>query len=128
MSDGDGSFYHRKDTELFPENVSNQFCIGSCYDQDWKYIEELFDFLQIKSKIRRVVQINKINQKESRSSIIRISHRQSVTILGNYLYKNYEIDKIGFPRKYKTFQDIVNNVDSADVRRELANPKISDIQ
>jgi len=95
LIDGDGCFYYYK-----PKlgSTLRQFALASTYEQDWGYFESLCDELQINYKIKR----NK-NLKSS-SSYLRITNKDGIIKLGEYIYKNY--DNIGLDRKYKKFKTI----------------------
>lgn len=96
-SDGDGCFY--KGLKQY------QYTISSCYKQDWTFIENLYNSISLKFKVYRNERINE-NNKLSRNSSIRISNRNDVIILGDFLYKNYKNDFIGFTRKYNNYLKI----------------------
>ncbi len=91
--DGDGCFYINKKQYLY------QFSIGSTYEQDWSYMELLFNSLNIKYSIHRRI------HKKSKSSIIRITNKKDICTFCKYIYensfpeKNYESNFIGLSRK-----------------------------
>ena len=60
--------------------------------------------LNIKYSIARKQQLQ--NNKVNKFSIIRITNRKGIKILGDYIYQNYENDKIGLQRKYDKFVKI----------------------
>lgn len=91
--DGDGSFYHNAKNNL------NQFLISSTFNQDWNYFSNLCQQLNIKYKITRRNHKNS-NKTISHSSYVRITNIKDITILGNYIYHNFDIDNIGLKRKY----------------------------
>lgn len=98
LFDGDGCFYIGKEG-------ATQASIASSYEQNWKYVETLFDKLNIKfykAKREQRAKNNKINK----SSYVRITKREDIVKFGEYIYQNIEIDKIGFSRKYKKFLKI----------------------
>lgn len=95
LIDGDGCFYYYK-----PKlgSILRQFALASTYEQDWGYFESLCDELQINYKIKR-------NKKlKSSSSYLRITNKNGIIKLGDYIYKDY--DNIGLDRKYKKFKMI----------------------
>lgn len=98
LVDGDGCFYHYK-----PEkgSILRQFALTSTYEQDWTYFECLLDKLEVKYKIKRTI------TKKSSSSVIRITNKNGIRILGDYLYQNFEKDLIGLTRKYNKFKIII---------------------
>lgn len=98
LIDGDGCFYH-----YVPKNGSTlrQFALASTYEQDWGYFEVLCNELNINYKIKR----NK--GKKSSSSYIRITNKNGIQKLGNYIYQNHNNDGIGLARKYEKFKLII---------------------
>jgi len=97
LTDADGSFYYNRKT-----GHTNQFSVYGTYDQDWSYIETLFNQLNINYKISRIL------HKKSKSSMIRITGYKNIQKYGNFLYSSYENDLIGLPRKYKIYTEIID--------------------
>lgn len=99
LIDGDGCFYFYK-----PEKGSTlrQFALTSTYEQDWSYFEELCNGLGVNYKIKRTC-----NTKSS-SSVIRITNKDGINKLGNYIYKDFDIDGLGLKRKYYKFKEMVS--------------------
>ena len=96
LVDGDGCFYYNHEC--------NQFSIVSTYDQDWQFMIDLFDKLGVKKySIKKRKQI-KSNADIHKSSIIRISNIDDIVTFGDFIYQNYESDKIGLARKYDKFK------------------------
>lgn len=95
--DGDGCFYYNE------KNKTRQFYITSSYDQDWAYIENLFNSIGVKQyEIRKIVSKN-----GNRNSYIRIKKYDEIKKIYEYLYPNgYEI---GLIRKYNKCKLIVDN-------------------
>lgn len=88
LIDGDGCWYHSSN----PSNRNRQFSIVSTYDQNWDFMEELCNDLDIRCFIHRVI------GKKGKYSKIEIFRKKHLMILKNYLYpKEYEI---GLFRKY----------------------------
>ena len=100
LIDGDGCFYY-----YIPEKGSTlrQFTLVSTYKQDWSYFESLCGKLNIKYKIKRII------SKKSSSSIIRITNKDGIKKLGNYIYNGKEDDNIGLIRKFIKFKELINN-------------------
>ena len=96
LIDGDGCFYFH--------NNHKEITIASSYNQNWNYILELCNKLNVECKIKKTIQIQ--NNHENRSSVIRIRKFNSIKKFGDYIYKNIENDKIGFNRKYEKFKQI----------------------
>lgn len=97
LVDGDGCFYINKQKGLY------RFSVCSSYDQDWTAFEEILRRLQINWKIERT------QSKSGSYSKIHIFGRERVKKFGDLLYKDYETDKIGLPRKYTKFLEIKNS-------------------
>lgn len=89
--DGDGCFYVSKD------GIQKQCYLAGTYDQDWSWIENIFDKFNIKYITKR-----KIQKKTEKYSVIYIK-RKSIKLLGDFIYKNYNIDNIGLTRKYNKY-------------------------
>ena len=89
-SDGDGNFY-------IGENLY-QYTLSGHYKQDWNFIKNLYENLDIKYTIKQV------NNEKSKSSFVRIVNKNDIDIFGNYIYQNW--DNIGLNRKYKKFLEI----------------------
>jgi len=98
LIDGDGCFYHYR-----PEKGSTlrQFTLASSYEQDWSYFEELCKEKNIKYNIKRTI------GKKSSSSVIRITNKDGILKLGEYIYKDFQEDNIGLVRKYEKYKLII---------------------
>lgn len=95
-SDGDGCFYITQ--------KARHFFIGSTYEQDWSHIESLFDSLNISHyNVQRT--ITKLKHKDSR---IRVSSKDSVIKIANYLYQS-RLD-LGLKRKYEKVKGLMLDV------------------
>ncbi len=99
LIDGDGCFYYYK-----PEigSTLRQFALTSTYEQDWEYFETLCKKLNIKYSIKKT-----INSKSSSSSI-RITNKDGIKRLGEFIYNNFNEDKIGLVRKYIKYTQIIS--------------------
>lgn len=96
--DGDGCFYYKKQ-----KNTSmKQLTIASTIHQDWSYIENLYKSLGVKYSIYRR------GTEKSSYSVIRVTNKDGIEKIGNYIYSNYPNDNIGLSRKYEKFQLISN--------------------
>lgn len=93
LIDGDGCFYMNK------KQYTYQFILVSTYEQDWSYMVELCEKLNI-SKYR----IDHNKNKKGKSSSFRICRRDDIKILGEYIYKDY--DEIGLKRKYNKYKEL----------------------
>lgn len=95
LIDGDGCFYH-----YVPNHGSTlrQFALASTYEQDWSYFEGLCDELGITYKIIRT------KGKKSSSSCVRITNKDGINKLGDYIYQNFIGDNIGLNRKYQKYK------------------------
>ena len=88
----------------------------SCYasqhkpeaNQDWSYFTSILDLLNITYKI--IKHENVVKEKIQRSSYVRVVGRLNLIKLGDYIYQNYDNDKIGFIKKRLRYLDIKNSV------------------
>jgi hypothetical protein len=98
LIDGDGCFYY-----YTPKKGSTlrQFALTSTYEQDWSYFEDLCKRLNIKYTIKRTKNL------KSSSSVIRITNKEGIKKLGEYIYRNFENDLIGLNRKYDKYKIII---------------------
>lgn len=92
-SDGDGCFYAK-------QNI--QFFFTSSINQDWSFISQIEDKLNIKFKI-----IEKTNNVGSYSRRL-LDNCDGFIKFGNYIYQDYNENKIGFKRKFNIFNDFIN--------------------
>ncbi len=88
--DADGCFY-RND-----KNNASQFYISGSYEQDWSVLELLFNNMNIKYNIQRII------NKKSKYSCIRVTNKNDIIKIGNYIY----IDIIPLRRKFEKFLKI----------------------
>lgn len=99
LIDGDGCFYYHKPIK---GSTLRQFAITSTYEQDWSYFENLCHYLDIKYTIKRT------KKERSSSSYLRITNKDGIKKIGDFIYQNYNIDNIGLPRKYKKYSLILD--------------------
>ena len=81
---------------LSKKNNINQFTITSSYNYEWKSFSDLCDRLEIKYKIKRY------KYEKKSYSILRITNKDGIIKLGNYIYQSSEND-IYLKRKYESF-------------------------
>lgn len=93
LIDGDGCFYYNE------KNRCRQFCVAGPYDQEWGFLTKLLDSLKIRHSVQRST-----SKKGHKSSKVRVCGKANITILGNYLYDDYEVYSLGFERKYNTYK------------------------
>jgi DNA-binding transcriptional regulator WhiA len=94
----DGCFYYNQ------KNLCRQLSIASCYEQDWDFVEKLFESINIrKYKIVQRIHSN------SKSSIVRITNLEGIVNFGNYIYDNQFDITFGFKRKYDKYQNIISS-------------------
>jgi hypothetical protein len=86
------------------KNVSIQ--IASNFEQDWSFMEDLCKDLDIKGRIYRGKNEN------GGCSTFCINRKNDAIEFLDYIFKNREIDQIGFSRKYKKYID--GNFQKAD--------------
>jgi hypothetical protein len=93
--DGDGCFYINKKTN------QTQFSLAGSYNQNWNYFTDILNSLNIKYNIKK----SKIKKegKIHKSSVVRITKRNDIVKLGDFVYVNYEMDKMGLKRKYDKY-------------------------
>jgi len=91
-SDGDGSF------SLYNNKKTCNYNITSSINQDWWFIENIFQKLDIKYKIY------KYERNSGNSSSISISNKWDIIKIGDYLYQNS--NDVRLERKYLKYQDI----------------------
>lgn len=100
--DGDGCwFLHTKN------KIKNCTFVGP-YDQDWEFIASVADSLGLKYSISRSNVTNKGVQ-IGRCSYFRIRRIRDLLLWGEYLYRTYKDDSIGFKRKYQKWLEIKNS-------------------
>lgn len=103
--DGDGCFYFNK------KNYLRQMVITSTHDQNWNYLIQLCNSLNIKYRI------DKIKNLKSKSSMFRICNKDIITF-GNYIYEDF----FGLRRKLDKFNNIVKSYDILNHKQKIGNP------
>lgn len=99
FSDGDGCFYLG--------SGQSQFSFTSCFQQDWAFVQALFNQLQIPFSIK-TCEHQCASGKVHRNSVIRLTNAQRLSKFGAYIYEGFERDRIGFQRKFDKFKKIWN--------------------
>ena len=112
--DGDGCFYVR-------DRDCCQFSIAGSFEQDWIFVERVFNSLGIKGAIARRQQVQ--HGKTTKNSVIRLSSRKDIAIFGKWLYQGFELDEIGLPRKHAKWKQISDLND--DPRKPGPRPQAS---
>ena len=102
-SDADGCFYYHKKQSLF------QYQITSCFDQEWDFMENIFNYLDIPYQIDRRTTIDKLGKPHSRSNI-RFQGKFKIQKWGEYLYDSYYKDSIGLLRKYNKYLNCISSI------------------
>jgi intein/homing endonuclease len=97
--DGDGSIYKYEKYYQVGLNIT------STYEQDWGFIVDLFNELNIKPKIKRTKYKNKDNKTYNMSRVI-IYNKIDIIKFCEYIYQNY--DFMGLKRKYEIYEKINN--------------------
>lgn len=93
--DADGCFYIHKKQYL------KQFSLAGSFENQWIEAEKLFNELSI-TKFEKQYK----NTPRSKSSVIRMSNKQNIVKLGNYIYSDNLT--IGLKRKYDIFIQIAS--------------------
>ena len=99
LSDADGCFY------INDKNYTNQYSLTSTINQDWTYMINLCENMKLKYSIRQVKKENK-NKILNKYSQFRITNKTDIITFGNFIYKDYLLNKIGLDRKYVKFKEI----------------------
>lgn len=76
--------------------------IGSTYDQDWSYVENILKDFNIKYDIRREIRKN-----GNKFSSIRFWGIESIAKWGKFIYLGYNEDKMGMERKYEKYSKLI---------------------
>lgn len=100
LSDGDGCFYHGPINQPVEKRSLKHFTIGSTYEQDWSFVEQLMFELDI----TKYNLIKKTTVKDHKSSVIRFIGKKNITKFGKYIYRDFE--SCYLPRKYQKFVEI----------------------
>lgn len=87
-------------------NRKDQIRIGvaSCYEQDWTYLKNVCEKLQIKYSIYKRV-INKPLGKVNKSSSFSVQSFEGCNKFLNFIFEGYSEDKIGMSRKYEKWKN-----------------------
>ena len=98
LFDGDGCIYFN------PSGLHIKISIASSYNQDWKYVENLFTntLLDKSFRIKRNLRKN-----GNGCSKIEVTKRSTILKFLDYIYSNYSTDRIGLPRKYEKYLKVV---------------------
>jgi hypothetical protein len=96
LIDGDGCFYVK--TKINNRTVK-QFTLSSSINQDWGYFISLLGELNVK----------KYGINKNTGSNIRVTNKEGIVKIGEYIYQNYENDRIGLSRKYSKYLCIKNS-------------------
>lgn len=99
LVDGDGCFFFNK------KRRDKGMSIGSRFDQDWEYMETISKKIGVNFRIERRKKMCK--GKEQKDSIFLFHTFFDIENFGNFIYQGYEQDKIGLPRKYEKFVELV---------------------
>ncbi len=102
--DGDGCIYINK--------VCQQISFAGSFNQDWTALENLLAVMKIPYRVSRR------QSDKGDSSVVKVMQRDAAQRLLSYIYNEYEIDKIGFPRKYEKAKLVI-----ARERGRYAMPK-----
>lgn len=94
LIDGDGCFYVNK------KQYTYQFCISSTINQNWNYMIEICNRLNINYRIDRMDKI------KSKYSSFRICRKKDIITIGDYIYQDFSF---GLDRKYQKFLEIKNS-------------------
>lgn len=107
LIDGDGCFYSRIKTSQF------NFSLCSSYNQNWDCFEEILRDAEINWKIERT------KSKSGSYSKIHISGRLRIIKFGDFIYQNYNNDKMGLERKYNKYLEAKNYNSKRNYKKTL---------
>lgn len=93
LIDGDGCWYIRP-------KKSYQFALSASHNQDWTFFTNMLDSLNIAHSIYRKTHT------KNKYSVVRITRKSDIIILGDFIYSDFAKNKIGLPRKYHKYQEI----------------------
>jgi hypothetical protein len=97
---GDGNLYFSHKTHL------TQLSLAGCYNQDWKFVSDLFERLNITHTIdRRILNIKKVNGTFTSSSTIRYTNIDGIMKFCQFIFSE-PYDGIGLKRKYDKFIEV----------------------
>jgi hypothetical protein len=77
------------------------FC--GCYLQNWNFTKEILNKLNIQNSEHKYITLN------GNRSDVTINGYENTIKFCNYIYQNYEKDKIGLKRKYNKYQELIKN-------------------
>jgi hypothetical protein len=97
MIDGDGCFYYK-------EKLASQFVLAGTIEQNWSFFEKKFKELFINYTI--VI--------TNSSSVIRVTNKNDIRKIGNFVYSTIEDDNIGLIRKYEKYEQIISSLVEKD--------------
>jgi hypothetical protein len=98
LFDGDGCIYFN------PSGLHIKISIASSYNQDWKYVEDLFTNTLLDKSFRIKRNLRKNGNGYSK---IEVTKRSTILKFLDYIYSNYSTDQIGLPRKYEKYLKVV---------------------
>jgi hypothetical protein len=110
LSDADGCFYYNN-------KGTYQYFVSSSYNQDWKHMETIFNFLNI----RYIVVKRKQKRKDGNydySSIIRISNKNDIIKYGEYIYSGNDV---GVDTELANFKPILLDDIIIKTREKISN-------
>lgn len=81
----------------------SEWSLSGAYDQDWTEIESLMKQFHFPYALRVTI------HDKGCSSYVKLTRTKHIEALGDYVYKDYEHEKIGLKRKYKTYLMIKNH-------------------
>lgn len=105
LIDGDGNFYLSKDWG------SRQFSISGNFEQDWSFLINYLEKLNIIANIKRT------ESEKGNSSSLRVTNKESLKNLINFLYN--ERDEVYLDRKLFKADEIMYSIDNAKNRKFL---------
>ena len=102
MIDGDGCFYYK-------ENCARQFILTGTLNQDWNIFNDIFNSINVKCGLVR------FTSKKTGYSQLRVTNKNDIKRIGDFVYSTIKDDNIGLKRKYEKYKQIVSSLVENDV-------------
>lgn len=96
--DGDGCVCNRSRHGGHSTHMS----LAGSLNQDWTFVEKLFDKLNIKFKIQK-------RDNKHKSSCVVLYNVHDINKFFEFIYPGKKYDEIGFKRKYEKFMEMISN-------------------
>jgi len=98
------------------------FVFSGNYDQNWDFVSDLLNTLNVKYTIKRTKQINKKTLKINQSSSVIVQNYNGFLRFLSFIYPNEIYDGIGFTRKFNKFltgKSVKNNFENTQCQGRI---------